>query len=433
MSPTEKKPAGPPAGGTAGTGRRSLGKNLLFSGVVFVSVIITLHIVSYFGLRHLDRWWIKRTDEVLKPIIPHFFDYLDIRIDFLHPFLKATVVPNQHLPFCRINRQGYRGPDFVREKTGAFRVAIVGGSAAMGWFANSEAETIHSCLRAELERAFPGERFEIYNFAVFTYNSTQELFVLETEVLAYAPDFVIILSGINDFGWAVEGGWQPRHPFGWFHMRSIIDPGHFREDYARKPWPLRYSFKWSFLARTMWENLKIRCSPTWFVRRLLMQREPQTTDLFRYGEAEFTLIGERTRIWAENIEIMARLLDSFDIPYCASLQPCAFYHHEPSESVMRVTATFIPREEDRGNARRYFTTVYPAAEKALAARPYKIRTFDLTRCFEEVRETVYFDLCHFNAAGTEILARRYAEHVRPFVEEWRRANRAAGSSTSRSL
>ena len=424
MSPIEEKPAV--------AGKRSVLRNLLFSALVLVFVIVALHVVSYFGLRHFNRQLIGEMDEVLKPTIPHFFDYLDVRLDFIHPFLKTTVVPNQHLPFCRVNRQGYRGPDFVREKTGAFRVAIVGGSAAMSWFANAEDETIHSCLQSELERAFPDEQFEVYNFAVFTYNSTQELFVLETEVLDYAPDFVIIFSGINDFGWGVEGHWQPRHPLGWFHMRSIIDTGHFQEDYGKRPL-LRHSFKWSFLARTTRENLAVRWSPIELARNLRRSRTPQTNKLFHYGETEFALIGKRTQIWAENIEMMARMLDSFDIPYCASLQPCAFYHHEPSAPVMRVTEHFIPRTEDMENARRYLTTVYPAAEKALVARPYNIRTFDVTRCFKGIGDPVYFDLCHLNAAGTRILARRYGEHLRPFVERWRQAKLTSDSPTSQPL
>jgi len=415
MSETDAKaPATPPL---------SLSKKLLFSAVVFVIAIIALHIVSYFGIRFQHRRALRQGSEAFKTTIPRYFDYFDVRLDFVHPYLKMTPAPDQRLPFCRINHQGFRGPDFVREKTGAFRVAIVGGSAAMSWFANSETETIHACLKTELERAFPSERFEVYNFAVFQYNSTQELFLLETEALNYAPDFVIILSGINDFGWAITGvekPWRPYYPLGWIHMRSIIDPSHFQEGWMQKPWLLRCAFKWSFLARTAWQNARSRCSPALFIRNML-PRAPATDQFFRYGEEEFQMIGERTRVWARNVEMMARLLESLGIPYCASLQPCAYYRREPSETEKKISMLFIHGEKDRENAIRYWTTVYPAAEQSLASRPFKIRILDMTSVFASVKETAFFDFCHYNTTGTQILARRYAEHLRPFVETWRKA------------
>lgn len=408
---------------------RSLAKNLLLSAVALILTVVALLAISYVGLRHLDRAWMERTEKALKPSIPHFFDYLDIKLDFIHPYLKIKIVPNQLFPFCRINGQGYRGLDFVRGKTGAFRVAIVGGSTAMSWFANSEGETIHERLKAELEKDFPDERFEVYNFAVFSYNSTQELFLLETEVLDYSPDFVIILSGINDFGWAIQGRWSPRQPLGWFHMRSILDPRHFQEGYAKKPWLLRNSFRWSFLARTAWENARIRCSPIRFLQRLVGGDE-KTAGSFSYQERDFALIGERTRIWATNIELMARLLDSYGIDYCASLQPCAFYRRKPSAEEVRVATIFIKGRKDLDTAKRYLKTVYPAAERALLKeRSFAVRYLDLTRLFENVDEAVYFDLCHLNARGTEILARRYADHLRPYVEKWLRSRQRTGSPT----
>jgi len=411
--------------------RRSLLKNLVFAAVACVFVVIILHVGAYFGIRHQNRSVIRELSESLKPAIPHFIDYLDIRLDFIHPFLKITLAPDQNLPFCRINHQGHRGPEFAREKTGAFRVAILGGSAAMGSFANSESETIHACLKAELEKSFPGERFEVYNFAVQQYNSTQELFVLETDALTYSPDFVIILSGINDFGWAeLERPWKPHYPLGWLHMWSIINPGNFQDGWQQKPGLLRTSFKWSFLAQTAWRNFQSRCSPAVFVRNMLMLRRGLGTDAsFAFRDSDFQIIGERTRAWAGNVELMGRLLDSCGIPYCASLQPCAFVRRKPSASEVEITRKFTRGEKAHETAIRYWNAAYPAAEQALAARPHKIRIFDMTRVFETVAETTYFDHCHYNARGTAIVARRYADHLRPFVEAWRQT-KGAVSPTS---
>jgi lysophospholipase L1-like esterase len=421
--PTEEKSARP--------ARRSLLKDLLFVAVACVFVVIILHVGAYFGIRYQNRNVIRGLRDSLKATIPHFIDYLDIRLDFIHPFLKMTLAPDQNLPFCRINHQGHRGPDFVREKTGAFRVAIIGGSVAMGWFANSESETIHACLKAALEKSFPRERFEVYNFAVPQYNSTQELFVLETEALGYSPDFVIILSGINDFGWAeFQRPWQPHCPLGWAHMRSIINPGNFQEGWHRSPGLLRSSFKWSFLARVAWQNFQDRCSPGLFFQNMLMLGRGLGTDAsFAFNENTFQIIGERTRAWAENVELMGRLLDSFGIPYCASLQPCAFVRRKPSESEVETTMKFRRGQKAQETAIRYWNTAYPAAEQALAARPHKIRILDMTRVFETVAETTYFDHCHYNARGTELIARRYAEHLQPFVQKWREAKGPSADRT----
>ena len=398
-------------------GNAALLKNLLFSGIAFLIVLIALHVIAYFGIRYQNDRQVRRTGEALKNAAPLFVEYANLRMEFIHPFLKMTLAPNQNLPFCRINRQGHRGPDFVRKKTGAFRIAIIGGSAALGWCASSETETIHSLLQTALEKPFPDRRFEVYNFAMSQYNSTQELFVLETEVLAYQPDFVIILSGINDFGWASgDDQWQPYYPLGWPHMSTIIRPAFFQDSWPRRPWFLRSSFKWSFLARTAWENLKIRCSPVVFFHNIFAR--PRTNHNFAFDDTDYALIGKRTELWARNIEMMARLLDSFGIPYCASLQPCEFYHRRPTGIELQVVDFFIRGRSDKRNALRYWNTVYPEAEKALVSRSYPVRTLDLTRCFEDVQDIVYFDVCHFNARGAEILARRYAERIRPYVETW---------------
>lgn len=89
-----------------------------------------------------------------------------------------------------INQAGFRGPEFALERRpGVPRVAVLGDSVAFA-VEVSEPETFPALLRRE--------RREVLNFAVTGYNSDQERIQLDTRVLEYEPDVVILAYVMND-------------------------------------------------------------------------------------------------------------------------------------------------------------------------------------------------------------------------------------------
>lgn len=97
----------------------------------------------------------------------------------------------------RINRHGFRGPDFQRRKTpGTFRVLVLGDSFTFGEGVRWEdtfAKRLERHLDAEL-----GSAVEVLNFGVSGWTSKSEVRFLEQAGLAYEPDLVLIVYVLND-------------------------------------------------------------------------------------------------------------------------------------------------------------------------------------------------------------------------------------------
>jgi len=102
-----------------------------------------------------------------------------------------------------INRQGFRGEDFHREKSG-LRIAIIGNSCSFGWGMN-ENETFANRLQTII-RNKPGlENSDVYNFSVPGYSSYQGKINYRENVRPYKPDIVIATFGWNDQWFAADG------------------------------------------------------------------------------------------------------------------------------------------------------------------------------------------------------------------------------------
>lgn len=99
---------------------------------------------------------------------------------------------NDHPVSGRYNSFGWRDRERTREKPeGTFRVAVLGDSQVDA--ANVELDsTFCSLAEAALNAAGPG-RYELLNFGRSGFTQTEELWLLENEVLAFSPDAAVLL------------------------------------------------------------------------------------------------------------------------------------------------------------------------------------------------------------------------------------------------
>jgi hypothetical protein len=92
---------------------------------------------------------------------------------------------------CSIDADGFRGPGPAH--AGNRRLAfLLGGSAAFGLYASSDATTITGYLNRLQDEYF------FVNAGVPAWNSTQELFRISFQILAYSPALVVTYDGAND-------------------------------------------------------------------------------------------------------------------------------------------------------------------------------------------------------------------------------------------
>jgi lysophospholipase L1-like esterase len=122
----------------------------------------------------------------------------------------------------RINALGMRGPETtVAKPAGIRRIAVLGDSIAFGyWVAEKDAFPRQLELLLAVVRG-PGPAVEVLNFGVPGYNLDQEIEVLRSKALAFAPDLVVIAFCLNDLegtsrelGLVQDRSWRERSLLG---------------------------------------------------------------------------------------------------------------------------------------------------------------------------------------------------------------------------
>lgn len=113
---------------------------------------------------------------------------------------KTTQDPDtgERLP-VRINRHGFRGPDFeVAKPPGVVRVLTLGSSSTFGYY-NPDDATYPVQLQRALDAACGGTpRFEVINFAIPHATAERIVAMFRAEGLALSPDVVTFYEGRND-------------------------------------------------------------------------------------------------------------------------------------------------------------------------------------------------------------------------------------------
>ena len=148
----------------------------------------------------------------------------------------------------RINAQGWNsGHDaYAREKTpGMTRVAVIGDSYV------EALQVDHDRSFCELLEQRLGSGVEVYRFGIGGAPLSQYLYMLRNEVLAYAPDVVVLNLVHNDF--AESYGFKPGAYTSAFFKLDVRD-GVVRGEIPPAPWapswyePLRESATWRYLS-----------------------------------------------------------------------------------------------------------------------------------------------------------------------------------------
>ena len=104
----------------------------------------------------------------------------------------------------RLNKKGYRGPDFhERDRPGVRRVALLGDSCTFGLIRvgnNKYAflESYPQILQVLLDEKYGRGRFEVLNYAHLGYTTYHGRRILHRETMPAEPDIVVIRFGWND-------------------------------------------------------------------------------------------------------------------------------------------------------------------------------------------------------------------------------------------
>ncbi|MDP8237354.1 MAG: SGNH/GDSL hydrolase family protein [Candidatus Erginobacter occultus] len=117
-----------------------------------------------------------------------------------HPLAAYEHLPNStyHEGMYRINSRGFRGPEYPPlTPEGTCRIAALGDSYTFGAAVTWEDTWVRK-LEIYLNELVKNCRVEILNFGVQAYNTRNELGLLESKVLEFHPEMVLLGHLIND-------------------------------------------------------------------------------------------------------------------------------------------------------------------------------------------------------------------------------------------
>lgn len=297
----------------------------------------------------------------------------------LDPQLLYRNRPNQRSERGTINAQGFRGPDWRREKPpGTKRVFLLGGSVAYGWGVARDELTIAARMQAAL-----GPGYEVLNAGVIGYASTQELILLETVLLDWQPDAVVLLDGWNDLLYASRTPPdQPIRPLTFGELESVLERG--QDGPAAL---LRLSALWRAVERRAREAAGDRAAARPFVDH-----------------------PDGPRVYRRNLELVARIARAWGLDAVLAFQPELSLRKAASSPEL---AHLVDSTTGRGwleYARTHYPRYREAAREVAAANG---ATFvDGNEVLDTVAEECFVDACHLTAAGNEALSRALADAVR---------------------
>ncbi|MBV8771130.1 MAG: SGNH/GDSL hydrolase family protein [Deltaproteobacteria bacterium] len=166
--------------------------------------------------------------------------------------------------YVRINRDGFRGPDYPKAKpAGVFRVAVLGDSYVEA-IQVPEDETFTAVIGRALGecRFLKGKRVESINFGVDGYGTAQELVTLRRKVWQYSPDVVVLAiflgNDLRNNSVVLEG--DQCRPFYTYHDNRLKLTGPLIDSPAYRAWcAARFDYRdlrFVELFRNTWETVK---------------------------------------------------------------------------------------------------------------------------------------------------------------------------------
>ncbi len=125
-----------------------------------------------------------------------------IESDLTNPFFDEIIKPHLGISLnstlIEINSEGYRGPEFSREKPeNHYRIFMMGGSTVFGWGVLDH-QTISYYFQTLFDNSDINYKVEVINLGKPGITSYNEVKRLKNRLLIFEPDLIIVYEGWND-------------------------------------------------------------------------------------------------------------------------------------------------------------------------------------------------------------------------------------------
>ncbi|HUD19303.1 MAG TPA: SGNH/GDSL hydrolase family protein [Patescibacteria group bacterium] len=319
-------------------------------------------------------------------------EYENIEYEY-RPYILWRAKPNVYTKYYSTNSLGLRGNEFQKEKSpNVFRIILLGGSAAWGYDAGSNENTISVQLENILQKQFSesNKKIEIYNFAESGYTSSQEI-ILWNEISDYNPDLVIHYTGYND----IFAGVYRLKP-GWNH--------HFiQEDLilSKDNWHIIFTLL-SVQIDTMLQNFRL-----YDLIKGKFFSAPRITSIASNGTRTYSNLGEIANIFVKNMFFSQQIAKSKNIRFLIVLQPSIFTDQKiltnQEKKIFDEFNTAFPLSAN------YFRDGYQDLANGLTQ--LDIPFMDGSTFFKDEQNTIYYDTVHYTDTGNTQVAESLANLI----------------------
>lgn len=342
----------------------------------------------------------------------------------IHPYYGFEDRYDLHGILEYYESRGGRSEDFV--------VLILGGSVA-AIFCNEMGSRLEELLSASPH--LTSRSVKVLNHAHASYKQPQQLLALNLMLSrGYRPDLVVNLDGFNEAAlsahnaslgvdpiypalsiWAplVTGAFTPEEEETLYELKSLK-----REAKRIVNRVVRLRLHWSAILGTLTESKVLRMRSrylrkyTRLITLLPAQRRDQPEFGPRYQGSLDVAMAEALRTWRESSFSLHAICSSRGILYLHALQPTL---HDPGSK---------PLTDEEKRAGRTLPSWIEGVERAYPLfREEGIRMdatglafLDLSQAFANETSTLYYDCCHFERPGSEILVRPLAERLLRMID-----------------
>lgn len=292
----------------------------------------------------------------------------------------------------------FNGPPFSPKKPeGVWRIVVMGGSVVWGSGVDKSDDTFSARLNSILNSKIKSGKIEVINAGQPGYNSTQELILLQQEIIGYEPDLVIFFDGFNDIGLATRwsenlmNGVYYQAPYNYPIMRDkVLSPQKTTRTVVRDFIMLSH-----FLAQM----------------EHIVARAPKNTQFVPIKPQELKqFLTKSSSRYRENLDAALLLLQDKNIQAVSAIQPMILWKNNLSDDERKLG--MIPYAD-------LLAEFYPPLfEMGRIVSEKRGRLFwNYADIFRDLPETIYIDAVHFNSRGHEIIANDMAQRILPLLPQ----------------
>ncbi len=316
-----------------------------------------------------------------------------------HPYLTTvlkpsltTILPDYpeggDLVFTTDSR-GFRTPEFTSSKPeSTFRIVVLGGSTVVA--AQTNDQTFPALLQDQLN-ASSSRTIEVINAGVPTWTSTQELFLLATEVLNWEPDLVIVYDGRNDLHYGVLPNAEPNL------LPRASQQMAYLEDY-QDPW--RRNFMTYYLIDTRVIHPRDLSN---------QQAEISNPDGIPVNYALHQNIIET---YARNLDSMSALLTANGVETLMVFQPNLLTTNKPLTAYEQTNLDALQSTYTEAMLAMLREAAIAAEQ---VAQQRNVQWADFSGVFDDEASLMLLDDVHQSNAGNTVLAQKLSEIIAPMI------------------